>query len=113
MARDAELLERAERGESAARVYSWDGAWVSLGRFQRPEKALLRSEEIDWVMRPTGGKAVLHGHDVTVGIALPLRDIGVYEIEGRANGIEYEIEVTAEGEVLEIEKEGEEEDDDD
>jgi lipoate-protein ligase A len=23
-------------------------------------------------MRPTGGKAVLHGHDVTVGLALPL-----------------------------------------
>jgi lipoate-protein ligase A len=23
-------------------------------------------------MRPTGGKAVLHGHDITVGLALPL-----------------------------------------
>ncbi len=37
----------------------------------------------------------------------------VSEIEGRANGIEYEIEVTAEGEVLEIEKEGEEDEEDD
>lgn len=89
MARDAELLERAERGESAARVYSWDGAWVSLGRFQRPEKALLRPDELDWVTRPTGGKAVLHGHDVTVAIALPLGDIGVGETEARRVSVVY------------------------
>ena len=83
MDRDAELLARAENGESAARVYSWDGAWVSLGRFQRPERALLHPDRIAWVMRPTGGKAVLHGHDVTVGMALSLRDIGIGETEAR------------------------------
>ena len=37
----------------------------------------------------------------------------VYDLEGIANGIEYKIEVTADGEVLEVEKEGEEEQDDD
>lgn len=89
MARDTELLELAERGESAARVYSWDGAWVSLGRFQHPEKALLHPERINWVVRPTGGKAVLHGHDVTVGLALSLRDIGIGETEARRISVVY------------------------
>ena len=89
MAKDAELLERAEAGESAARVYSWDGAWVSLGRFQHPEKALLQPDKIAWVMRPTGGKAVLHGHDVTVAIALSLRDLGIGESDARRIAVVY------------------------
>jgi hypothetical protein len=37
----------------------------------------------------------------------------VYELEGMANGIEYEIEVTADGKVLEVEREDDEDDDDD
>lgn len=36
----------------------------------------------------------------------------VYELEGTANDVEYEIEVAEDGTVLEIEKEGDEEDDD-
>lgn len=40
--------------------------------------------------------------------------IWVYDMEGTANGVAYEIEVAADGTVLEIEKEdGDEEDDDD
>ena len=35
----------------------------------------------------------------------------VYELEGKANGKEYEIKVTAQGKVLEIEDEDEDEDD--
>jgi len=37
----------------------------------------------------------------------------VYDIEGTANGVEYEIEVTADGKVLDVEREDEEGDDDD
>jgi hypothetical protein len=37
----------------------------------------------------------------------------VYVVEGEANGIEYEIEVTAGGEVLEVEREDEDDDEDD
>jgi lipoate-protein ligase A len=77
MAKDRELLERAERGGSYARVYTWDGPWVSLGRFQRPEKALRDYSAINWTMRPTGGKAVLHGHDITVTIAANLHELGI------------------------------------
>lgn len=75
MALDRENLESAEIGGIHVRVYTWDGPWVTLGRFQRPERAL--KSEINWVVRPTGGKAVLHGHDVTVSIAANLDDLGV------------------------------------
>lgn len=72
MAEDARLLTEAERGSVGWRVYGWDGPWVSLGHYQDPERDLLDPGRVPWVMRPTGGKAVLHGHDVTVGLAAPL-----------------------------------------
>lgn len=81
MSRDVSLFEAAERGEAGCRIYSWDGAWVSLGRFQRPSEALIDPENTRWVMRPTGGKAVLHGHDLTVGLAVPLAAL---EEDGRS-----------------------------
>jgi lipoate-protein ligase A len=83
MARDESLLETGELG---ARVYTWDGVWVSLGRFQKPEKALLHATETRWVMRPTGGKAVLHGHDVTIGLAAPL---ALLKLDSRSVGAAY------------------------
>lgn len=72
MGRDAELLVAAEGGRGGCRVYSWDGPWISLGMMQDPGRDLLPTNPVPWVKRPTGGKAVLHGHDVTVGLALPL-----------------------------------------
>ena len=72
MFRDVELLEKAERGQAGARVYSWIGPWVTLGCFQSPERDLLPGNTVPHVIRPTGGKAVLHGHDITVGLAVPL-----------------------------------------
>jgi len=35
-------------------------------------------------MRPTGGKAVLHGHDMTVGLALPLNVLGLSGAQSRS-----------------------------
>ncbi len=67
MARDSRLL-----GQTACRVYTWDGPWVTLGAFQNPERDLLPDAPVQTVMRPTGGRAVLHGHDVTVGLCAPL-----------------------------------------
>lgn len=40
-------------------------------------------------------------------------DCTVYVLEGMANGTEYEIEVTADGKVLEVEQEAEDDDDND
>lgn len=72
MARDIELLSEAEWGVAAARLYGWDGPWVSLGRFQNPGLDLKPGCPVPYVMRPTGGYGVLHGHDVTIGAAWPL-----------------------------------------
>lgn len=77
MANDVALFHGAElRGEVGCRVYAWNGPWVSLGRFQQPGRDLVASGAVPWVMRPTGGKAVLHGSDVTVGMAVPFSVIG-------------------------------------
>jgi lipoate-protein ligase A len=58
-----------------ARIYFWDAVWVTLGRNQKPEEALL-DLSVPHVERPSGGAAVLHGHDLTIGIAMPLADLG-------------------------------------
>ena len=70
MTLDAALLAAAERGEPGWRIYGWEGPWVSLGRFQTPERAVVAGWE-RWCVRPTGGRAVLHGHDATLALALP------------------------------------------
>jgi len=53
------------------RVYEWSAPWVTLGRYQDPETSLLPGCGVPWTRRPTGGKAVLHGHDLTVAVFLP------------------------------------------
>ncbi len=74
---DAERLAEAERtGRLHWRVYGWEGPWITLGRYQSPERDLILPCPAPWSIRPTGGKAVLHGHDVTVGIAAPLILLG-------------------------------------
>ncbi len=80
MAADVALLAHAHQGEATLRFYTWDGPWVSLGRFQNPQDDLLDPSLVPWVMRPTGGKAVLHGHDLTVTLACPHTDLGVKQV---------------------------------
>lgn len=77
MARDAELWELARKSGLHARVYTWDGAWVSLGKNQSINSAILPNAPVKVVVRPTGGKAVLHGHDVTIGLAGNLHDLQI------------------------------------
>lgn len=72
MERDAALLLELSRWSVVGRVYGWTAPWVSLGRFQNPARDLKGDCGVPWVLRPTGGKAVLHGHDVTVGVAARL-----------------------------------------
>ncbi len=69
---DSELLMAAENGFASCRVYSWVGPWITLGKYQNASRDLVEGCSVPWVMRPTGGKAVLHGHDLTVGFAVPL-----------------------------------------
>ncbi len=78
MARDHQLFETALLGEPSARIYQWDQTWITLGRFQKPEETLVEPSNTNWTIRETGGAAVLHGHDLTVAIAIPLAgSIGV------------------------------------
>ncbi|RMG23626.1 MAG: hypothetical protein D6724_07850 [Armatimonadetes bacterium] len=67
MAKDLDL----EGGRPAVRIYTWAEPWVTLGRFQQADAALKPGCRVPWVKRPTGGKAVLHGHDLTLGIFVP------------------------------------------
>jgi lipoate-protein ligase A len=61
------------------RVYTWDRVAVSLGRFQDPRTSLrldyVVKNRITVVRRPTGGRGVLHGHDLTLSVACPVEAI--------------------------------------
>jgi len=78
MAVDEELLARAQAGETSPvlRFYTWDPPAVSLGRFQKLETAVdagvCKRLGFDIVRRITGGRAVLHYHELTYSIVAPL-----------------------------------------
>jgi lipoate-protein ligase A len=72
MARDRALIESLAKHEAVGRIYAWSGPWISLGAFQREEREILAGCAVPTVRRPTGGKAVLHGHDLTLGLAARL-----------------------------------------
>jgi lipoyl(octanoyl) transferase len=81
MAVDAVLLQAVSTDESAPvlRFYGWDPPALSLGRNQSSEgihfEALM---DRGWpaVRRPTGGRAVLHQHELTFALVLPLEIVG-------------------------------------
>lgn len=72
MAIDAWMLEQRR---PMLRLYRWRGPTLSLGHHQRRIEpswlALARSGAIDLVRRPTGGRAVLHGGDLTYALVWP------------------------------------------
>jgi lipoate-protein ligase A len=79
MAHDEALMRRAARtGEAVFRVYGWSTPTLSLGRNQRArgwyDEASARALGIEFVRRPTGGRALLHHHEVTYSATLPLGD---------------------------------------
>jgi lipoate-protein ligase A len=69
MEMDSALLE-APRG--AVRFYGWTEPCVTLGFSQRAERDLLPECPVPAYRRPTGGRAVLHGHDLTIAHAVSL-----------------------------------------
>lgn len=81
MALDEALMRRAARtGEAVFRVYGWSTPTLSLGRNQRArgcyDEAHGRALGVGFVRRPTGGRALLHDHEVTYSATLPLNDAG-------------------------------------
>jgi len=77
MGRDMAITEAAAAGEAppTLRLYRWAPPCLSLGRHQLPEAvdmAFCRSHGVDVVRRPTGGRAVLHHHELTYAVIAPL-----------------------------------------
>lgn len=72
MAVDEALLEGARHsGTAVLRFYGWNPACISLGRLQKVPDVVLSQDTFDWVRRPTGGRAVLHQHEVTYCAVIP------------------------------------------
>lgn len=72
---DEALLETAiAAGVPAIRFYRWDGPWLSLGYGQTVPPArrdACSAAGVGIVRRATGGRAVLHGRDLTYALAAP------------------------------------------
>ena len=82
MAVDEAMLELAAGGSTLLRFYGWEPWCLSLGRHQTaPERLLGRSPGdvrpgVDAVRRPTGGRSVFHGPEITYALACPARAWG-------------------------------------
>jgi lipoyl(octanoyl) transferase len=81
MALDLALMRRAARtGEWVMRVYAWSSPTLSLGRNQTARgcydlEAVVR-RGLGVVRRPTGGRAILHDHEVTYSVTGPAAAAG-------------------------------------
>ncbi len=82
MAADEAILDAVIAGIAppTLRIYGWEETAVTIGRFQDATRSLdlefLRAQDIPVVRRPTGGRGILHGGDVTVSIAVPISHLG-------------------------------------
>lgn len=75
MAADLALLDAVAGGAPPTlRLYRWSPPALTLGRFQ-PEadvdRAACARRGVEVVRRPTGGRALLHGADLTYAVAVP------------------------------------------
>ncbi len=81
MALDEALLARAQAtNEGVLRIYAWDTPTLSLGRNQIARGAydLARAQQlgVEFVRRPTGGRALLHHREVTYSVTAPAERLG-------------------------------------
>jgi lipoyl(octanoyl) transferase len=86
MAADETLLMTAieEISPPTLRFYRWQNPTVSIGFFQSVSKEIdldkIREKGMDFVRRPTGGRAVLHWKEVTFCLTIPTEKRGLWEI---------------------------------
>ena len=80
MRRDAALLESVvaqRRLEPVLRLFAFTPRGITLGRSQDPARELdlaaLAAAGIEWAVRPTGGRAILHDEEWTFSLATALR----------------------------------------
>lgn len=90
---DRALFDEAASGSPPTlHLYRWDRPAITIGRNQDPERSLdqdaCRRCDIPVIRRPTGGRGVLHGWDLTVAVAARIeaivgrRDASIVEIYG-------------------------------
>ena len=78
MAADCAILEAVSDGRQppTLRLYGWQPFCLSLGYGQRVrdvDRGALDARGWQLVRRPTGGKAILHGSELTYSLCLPLQ----------------------------------------
>jgi len=83
MAIDEAILEAHLAGEipPTVRFYRWQPPCLSIGYFQRAGRAVdeagCRELGVDWVRRPTGGRAILHDIELTYSVVASEGDTAV------------------------------------
>lgn len=74
MALDEALLDwhSVSKIPPTIRFYGWDPATLSIGYFQKVEKEInmeaVKEHKLGFVRRPTGGRGVLHEHELTYSV---------------------------------------------
>jgi len=80
MALDHAMAESAGPGQGVLRLYGWRPHTVSFGRNEPArgvyDVGVAEREGLAFVRRPTGGRAVLHAHEVTYCAVLPVGAFG-------------------------------------
>jgi lipoate-protein ligase A len=76
MAVDRAMFDMCESDPESAsvRFYTWAGPTLSMGHFEPQDAvdmAAARADGVPVVRRPTGGRVVLHGDDLTYTVVLP------------------------------------------
>ncbi len=74
MAIDEAMLLAMQEGliPPTLRIYAWQPACLSIGTFQSVASDIdteaCAAQNVDWVRRPTGGRAILHDREVTYSV---------------------------------------------
>lgn len=85
MAIDEAIVAAVASGSEPAtlRFYAWSRPTLSLGYFQNAADASNASSGlVDIVRRSTGGGAIMHHHELTYSLSMPLSDTGLGAREG-------------------------------
>lgn len=86
---DIELTKKISSNECILRLYQWNPYCISLGANQNFSEINLiksKSDNIDVVKRPTGGRAILHSEELTYSVVFPLSlNFSVKEIYNQIN----------------------------